>query len=429
MDRDRLIIQKSDNLRGEIVVPPSKSHTLRAIIFATLARGNSVIKNPLDCVDARFCIAACQKLGAEIRVSHNSATWFVKGTSGKIKTPKSEINIGNSGITLRFLSGILANCRGEAVITGDHSIRTNRPMQPMIEALKTLGVEARSANLNGFAPIIIRGPIIKSRTSVSGADSQFVSGLLIGSLLANQDIAIEVKKPGEKPWVGMTLYWFKKLGLKYENKNYKHYRIFGKQSIKGFETTIPADFSSAAYFIVAALISKDSKIVLKGLDKNDCQGDKEVINVLKRMGGRIFWRDNNLIVESSRLKGVEIDVNDFIDAVPILAVVGCYANSLTRIKNAAVARTKECNRLRVAVDELSKMGANIKEMADGLEIRKSVLNGAVVDSHDDHRMVFSLAIAALGASGTAKIRNVGCISKTIPNFVELMRGIGVKIRK
>jgi 3-phosphoshikimate 1-carboxyvinyltransferase len=427
MRTTQIEIKKSVGLKGAFISPPSKSHTLRAVIFATIARGISIIKNPLLSADVRSCIAACRKIGAEIKILKSPARLLIRGTAGDLEVPKSVVDVGNSGITLRFIGALAANCRKEVLITGDRSAR-NRPMQPMIDALKRLGVKIEAAKNNGFAPLAIRGPMSGNRTVVSGEDSQFVSGLLITGLLARRGILVDVLNPGEKPWVGMTLWWLDKLGLKYKNKNFSHYKIFGNQEIKNFQMTIPGDFSSAAYPMVATLISRNSQITIEGLDRKDVQGDKKIIDILRRAGGRIFWSGDDLIVQSSLLEGIEIDANDFIDAVPILAVAGCYAKGFTKIKNVAVARTKECNRLAAITEELSKMGADIRETTDGLEIRNSALRGVIVDSRGDHRMVFSLAVAALGAFGITKIVNAGCVSKTMPNFVKLMRNIGVRIK-
>ncbi len=422
----KLEINKTESLQGKIEIPASKSHTLRALIFATIAKGKSIIKNPLNSPDADVCAKACQLLGAKI--SRKGKNWKLEGTAGNLKTPKEEINVGNSGITLRFITGVASNCKGKLLITGDASIQSNRPMQTMIEALNKLGAKASSLKNNGYAPISVQGPLKGGFTTVEGHDSQPVSGLLIGSLLAEKDTEIKVVNAGEKPWVGMTLHWFDMLGLKYVNKDYEYYKIPAKQEIKPFTKHVPWDFSSAAFPLAAAIITPNSKLELLGLDMTDCQGDKELVNVLKMMGANIEIKKESITIKSSSLKGIEIDINDFIDAVPILAVIGCFAEGKTIIKNAGIARHKESNRLSAMESELKKMGAKIKQTSDGLIIEKSELKGAVVESYNDHRIAMALAIAGLAAKGTTIVKNTDCIAKTFGNFSETMRRTGAKIR-
>lgn len=419
-------VSKTKSLKGKIEIPSSKSHTLRALIFATIAEGKSIIKNPLSSPDADSCAKACQILGAKI--SRKGKAWVVEGTAGNLKIPKEEINVGNSGITLRFIAGVASNCKGKLVMTGDASIQSNRPMQTMIQALSNLGVKVSSLKNNGYAPISIQGPLKGGFTTVEGHDSQPVSGLLIGSLLAEKDTEVKVVNAGEKPWVGMTLHWFDMLGLKYANKDYEHYKVQARQKIKSFSKYVPGDFSSAAFPLAAAIITPESKLEILGLDMADCQGDKELVNVLKKMGAKIEVKKESIIAKSSILKGIEVNVNDFIDAVPILAVIGCFAEGKTVIKNAEIAKHKESNRLAVMESELRKMGASISQTSDGLIIKKSRLRGAAVDSHNDHRVAMALAVAGLAAEGETTINNTECIKKTFGNFSQVMRKAGAKIR-
>lgn len=425
-----LVVRPSDNLHGLVQVPASKSHTMRAAIFATMADGVSVIKNPLASPDADACLLACRQLGARVEEKHDQ--WIIYATGGTMKTPKRVIDIGNSGICLRFIAGLASHCLDEVRITGDASLR-RRPMQPLLDALAQLGVHASSACGDGFAPVVIRGPNHGGNTTVYGEDSQHVSALLMAAVLAQQDTHITVKNPGEKPWVGMTLHWFDMLGLRYENRHFENYTVFGGQKVYAFERVVPADFSSAAFPLAAALLTRRSSLTLAGLMMDDAQGDKGIIPVLTKMGASIVLGkkdagNDGLMVKSSKLKGATIDVNDFIDAVPILTIVGCMAEGTTRIAGASIARTKESNRLAVMVQELRKMGASIRETDDGLEMQKSVLHGAVVDSHHDHRVALSLAVAGMCAEGTTTIRGAECISKTYGSFVQAMQGVGADVR-
>lgn len=415
-------------LHGELFVPPSKSQTLRAILFASLAHGKSIIRHPLASTDTASMIDACRHFGARIEEKENSIE--IDGVKGKVKSCEDVIQAGNSGIVLRFCSAVGALGSMPVVVTGDYSIRHHRPIKPLLEGLKQLGVSVKTMRGDGYAPVIIQGPIKPGTAVIDGEDSQPVSALLIASALAEGAVEIQVRNPGEKPWVGLTLDWFDRLGIPYKNKNFERYHIPGRSRYNGFEYSVPGDFSSAAFPIAAALITQ-SELTLKNVDFSDAQGDKELIHTFQKMGARIEIDPSNKLLhvkKSPKLNGVTVDINNFIDAITILAVVACYAEGETIIHNAAIAKQKECNRINAIVTELSKMGAEIKETADGLIIRRSSLKGGEVYSHQDHRMAMSLAVAGLGAIGETKISSVECVSKTFPTFLKDFNAIGAQIR-
>jgi 3-phosphoshikimate 1-carboxyvinyltransferase len=418
---------KKSALKGEIVVPPSKSHTLRAILFAALARGKSMVRNYLPSTDAQSMIEACRILGAKLNVTNNEIE--IEGINGKLHFTEDVINAGNSGIVLRFCSAIGALAKHPVVITGDHSIRHQRPMKPLLDALSQLDVSAVSMRGDNYAPVIIQGPLLSGKAVVNGEDSQPVSSLLIASAFASGTIDIEVVNPGELPWIDLTLYWLKRLGIKYENHAYKHYRLFGNSSYPGFDYTVPGDFSSAAFPIAAALVT-GSELTLKNIDMDDPQGDKELIHVLKKMGADIRIDEKAKTLEVKKggtLKGMDIDINNFIDAITILAVIACHAEGETNILNAAVAKQKECNRIQCIATELKKMGADITETENGLRIRKSALHGANVHTYNDHRMAMSLAVAGMNATGETEISPTNCIAKTFPSFLQDFQALGADI--
>lgn len=415
---------KRSSLNGSIKVPSSKSHTMRALVFAALAEGRSLIYNVLIAPDTTFMLKACEMLGATSRIKGDVVE--IDGVNGDIPSVEDIIYAGNSGLILRFMTAIAGLCPNYTVITGDHSIRHQRPMKILIEALSQLGVEVISAREDGMAPLIIRGNWKGGRATLTGEDSQYVSSLLIAGAFAKNPTELIVHNPGEKPFVEMTLSWLRRFNIKYTNENYERYTINGHNRIKGFEYHIPGDWSSAAFPIAAALVTQ-SELVIENVDVNDVQGDKEIIQILKQMGAQIEIKENFLVVKPSRLKGQTIDVNPFIDAVTILAVLGCFAEGETRLINAAVARQKECDRLKCISLELKKMGADIIESNDSLIIRQSPLHGANVNSHHDHRMAMSLSIAALNANGETVVENTECIAKTFPDFSTMLNSVGANV--
>jgi 3-phosphoshikimate 1-carboxyvinyltransferase len=354
----------------------------------------------------------------------------VIGTGGKLKTPDDVIHCGNSGIILRFFTALAGCCDGYTVLTGDESLRHIRPMQPLLDAMGQLGATAISTKSDGHAPIIVKGRLRGGRGELDGADSQFVSALLIAAALADAPTELAVHDPGEKPWVGVTLDWMKRMGIEFENDDFASYLIRGRSKLAAFEYTVPLDWSAALYPLTAALVTSDSVVRVPGMDLNDTQGDKGVLDVLIKMGADISTDERgNIVAKSSRLIGREIDCNDFIDQLPLLAVIGAFAEGETKLTNAAVCREKECNRIAACVETLSAMGADIAETDDGLVVRKSRLRGRELSSYHDHRMVMAMSIAALNAKGQTRITDCSCVKKTFPQFQQAMQNIGAEVRK
>lgn len=411
-------------LKGTLQIPSSKSQSIRALLFALLASGKSIIKNLLPSPDVEAMMTACQHLGAIIDQYEDHLQ--ICGVAGKIHGAEDVIQAGNSGLIFRFIGAISALSSLPIVITGDHSIRHVRPIAPLLEALNQLGAEAHSTRGDG-APIIVRGPIYPGVAILNGEDSQPVSALLIACAFSKGPFEIFVTNPGEKPWVNLTLNWFSRFGIPYSASHFDHYKIEGNASIKGFEYTVHADFSSLSYPLVAAILT-GSKIRFDNLDFNDPQGDKKILSHLQNMGAEIAIDGKALLVNRcSSLKGITIDVNDCIDAIPLLAVVGCFAEGKTELKGAAIARKKECDRLSCIVQELRKMGAHIEEHPDGLTVYRSSLKGAELNSHEDHRIALSLAIGALASKGETLINNTSCTSKSYPHFLKQMQTLGAHI--
>jgi 3-phosphoshikimate 1-carboxyvinyltransferase len=423
-----VIPNKLTKLQGIINIPPSKSQSLRAILFASLAHGYSIIQNYLSqSPDTDAMLSACKALGADIELL-DDITLKIKGFAGKPMAPEDVINAGNSGQVLRFILGVAALNNNYTVITGDKSIRSIRPISPLMEGLKQLGAFCVSTKNNNYAPVIVKGPLQCGNVIISGEDSQPVSGLLIASAFVPGTTRIHVKNPGEKPWVNLTLHWFLKLGIEFTNDNFSYYTVNGINNYAGFTYNVPGDFSSALFPIAAAIVTKSS-ITLTNIDMDDVQGDKAVITILQNMGLGVSYDQigQKLHIMGQDIRSININVNDFVDAVTILAVLACYALEPSCITGAAIAKQKECNRLQSIATELNKMGGDIKVTEDGLIIRPAKLKGAVVESYDDHRMAMSLAIAALGAEGQTIIKNTSCVMKTFPSFVTEFKNLGMNI--
>lgn len=422
------IINQSATLSGSALIPSSKSHTLRAILFAALARGESTVRNVLDSPDAEAMIRAAEMLGAQIERQYHDLK--ITGVAGKPSIPDDVIDSGNSGQVLRFVGAIAGLLDGATVITGDHSVRHNRPVLPLLSALNQLGAEAFSTRGDDKAPIVIRGPMKAGKITMDGQDSQPVSGMLIAAQGLSGTTQINVENVGEKPWLSLTLDWFKRLNLPYTaSDDLSCFEISGPNVIEAFDYFVPGDFSSLAFPVAAAILMR-SEVTIEGVDMNDVQGDKALLKALETMGAQFDYDDHQKslrvkVVEN--LKGADLDINDYIDAITILAVVATQAEGETVIRNASIARMKECNRIASICSELKKMGADIEETEDGLRVRRSDLSGARVQSYHDHRMAMSLAVAGLVAQGETVIESVDCVRKTFPNFASLMQSLGANI--
>ena len=422
-----LTIGKTSGLKGVVHCPPNKSHSFRALIMAGLAQGASTIHSPAVSNDWMRGTEALEMFGAQVNAKADRV-WEVVGTGGALRTPDDIVDCGNSGMILRLFMGLAAACEGYTVLNGDDSLRHIRLCQPMIEALNSLGAWAVSTKGDGHAPIVVRGRLKGGRAELDGLDSQPVSALLLACSLAESPSEIVVRRPGEKPYVAMTLDWMKRCGVEFSNEEFERFRVRGGSRWKGFETTIPLDWSAALYPIVAALLCPESEVLLPGMDWRDSQGDKMVVDVLRQMGASIDSTPEGVVARSSGLVGRVIDCNDFIDQFMLLAVVGALAEGETTLTNAQSARYKECDRIAEMARALTAMGADVEEHPDGLTVRKSDLHGAELDSLQDHRMVMTLAVAAMAARGESRITRCECVKKTFPDFGARMQGIGADIQ-
>lgn len=405
---------------GRVRIPGSKSHTIRALFIAGLAKRKSVITDPLVSNDALSGVEVCRAFGADISIEPNK--YIVHGFGGIPHIPSDVVDVGNSGTTLRFGVMTAALADGYTVFTGDHQIR-KRPLGPLIEAINNLGGAAFSTRNNGMAPVVVKGRAAGGKTHLDSVTSQFLSSLLVNCPLLEKDTEVSLIRLNEVPYVEMTLWWLDKQGIRYSNDNFKNFMIYGSQEYKPFDITIPGDFSSATFFAVLAAIS-GCEILLENLDMTDPQGDKAVLSILESMGAVITYEENSIRVKGNGLKGMEIDMNSIPDALPAMAVAGCFAEGETRLVNVPQARLKETDRIRVMFEELSKMGADIEELPDGLVIKKSRLKGCRVKGHYDHRIVMALAVAGMNIDGDTIIDTAEAMNVTFPEFVELVHSCG-----
>jgi 3-phosphoshikimate 1-carboxyvinyltransferase len=417
-----LIVEKS-RLKGTVAIPGSKSHTIRAVAIASLAEGQSLIRAPLDSSDTQAAVACYGALGAAIDTA-DPKCWKVCGTAGKIRIPEQIIDVGNSGTTLRVAMGsaALAAADQSVTFTGDEQIQS-RPVGPLIDSLNDLGAKCISIEDNGRVPVEITGRLTGGKTTIAAATSQYLSSLLLCTPLASEATQIDVSLLNEPGYVQMTLEWLDKQQIEYKNEDMRRFSVKGRQSYKPFDARIPADFSSATFFLCAAALGGDD-VTLLGLDFADSQPDKAVVDYLKAMGADISVGEGLVTVKAAHLKGADLDMNETPDALPAMAVTAAFAEGTTKLLNVPQARNKETDRIACMARELEKMDVKVEELPDGLIIHGGRPKSAELHGWADHRIVMALSVAALNLDGLCGIDTAEAISVTFPDFVELMKDMG-----
>ncbi|OQY38258.1 3-phosphoshikimate 1-carboxyvinyltransferase [Candidatus Atribacteria bacterium 4572_76] len=417
-----LVLEKNNKLRGNIFVPGDKSISHRSLILGSIAQGETRIYNFLNSLDCLKTLECVQALGAEIELGKdNSVKIKGEGLYG-LQEPKDILDVGNSGTTIRLLTGLLSGQNFYSVLNGDVSIR-KRPMKRIVEPLRLMGADIWGRKDGQFAPLSVRGNKLNPlHYTLPVASAQVKTALLLAGLYITGGTIIKEPLPTRDHTEKMLE--IMQADLKISPSEIK---VMGGKELRGTDIFIPGDISSAAYFIAAASILKDSQITIRQVGVNPTRTG--IIEILKKMGTKIetlnYQIKSNepqadLKIEYSKLKGVEIkkeNVPFLIDELPLIAVVATQAQGKTVVSGARELRVKETDRIKAMVSELKKMGADIKEKEDGFIVNGPTgLQGAVCESYNDHRIAMSLAVAALLAEGKTIIKNSECIDISFPGF-------------
>ncbi|NLT37631.1 MAG: 3-phosphoshikimate 1-carboxyvinyltransferase [Methanomassiliicoccus sp.] len=415
------LIVKPSALQGTLSSTPSKSHTHRALVLAGLANGETRLRRPLIGGDTQATVRGMEQFGASFRAEDDDR--IVRG--GRLRAPASAIDCANSGTTIRLLAGIASLLPYSVTLTGDASLQ-QRPMKPLISALTEMGVHASSQN-NGCPPLIIRGPNKGRWTHIKGdISSQFISSLLISSALKELDTEIVITTPlKSRPYVQITRDMMSHFGATTaETKN--GYRVMGGQRYRPRDYTIPGDYSSASFPLVAGALA--GKVTVTGLDPQDQQGDRSILDVLARFGASVTRGGESVTVGKGDLHGTEVDLGDSPDAFPILAVLATQARGESALTNAEHLRFKESDRIATTVSFLKAMGADIEERKDGCVVRGPTrLKGRSIDPSGDHRILMAAAVAGLVAEGTTTISHGDSYAISYPRFPEDLRALGANV--
>ena len=412
------VILKSGVLNGEVAIPPSKSHSIRALLIAAFARSVSTIENLLLSDDIKNCIEVCKALGTTVAVSGNRT---IIDSTHLIKEGEVVLNCGNSGTTLFFATALCCTLNIKALFTGDLSL-SGRTAKNLLKSLSDLGAEISE---NFEVPYFVKGTLKGGRTEIDCPTSQYLSALLLACPLAENDSRIKILSLNEKPYVAMTLSWLKKQDIRYSyNEKEREFLIYGKQSYQGFNAKIPGDYSSAAFFFTAAAIT-GGKVSVSGLEEDDTQGDRRILDILNKMGCLITSENGQITLRGpEKLKAVKMDLNSVPDLLPVLAVAGCFTDGEVVISNVAQARLKESDRISVMVNNLNSIGADITETDDGMIIRPvKYFSGGRISCFNDHRVAMAMAVSSLKCSSSLIITGAETASVSFPEFFNIFNNL------
>ena len=422
MKAQSLSLKKISSVQGQVILPGSKSLTNRALLVSALAKGNTKLLNVLKSDDTSRMIEALEKLNTKLNV--NATAIDVTGNNGAfdIGLNQTELFLGNAGTAMRPLCAALAVSNGVFTLTGEPRMM-ERPIGPLIEALKSIGCNIEYLNNDGFPPVRIRGCSPSSHSlSISGStSSQFISALLLTAPVCG---GLEIDISGDlisKPYVDLTISLIEKFGAVVHRNGYSSFTVEGSGYKSPGSYMIEGDATGASYFAAAAAIG--GALEIYGLSRDSVQGDIRFFDVLKSMGAKVTFKENSVIVKQSRLKGIEIDMNAMPDAAMTLVPMALYTEGPVVITNVASWRVKETDRIDAMVNEMTKLGVKVESGEDWISVDGSVSNHEtpIFDTYNDHRMAMCMSLVAFDRD--IVINDPSCINKTFPNYFTLLKSV------
>ena len=416
----RVSISKS-TISGNVTAPSSKSYTIRGLMCAALARGESVIVNPLGSDDTEAAMNVLGQLG--IRIEQEEDSWRVHG--GRFHQSDGDLFCAESATTLRFMTAVAALVPGQHRLTAGPSL-SNRPVLPLVEALKQLGV---TCSCRGeVPPVDVRGgSLTGSNTELPGdISSQFLSALLLAAPLSEKGVTVRLTSPlRSAPYVMITLDCMQWFGISVAFADSLDAFEVARQSYKPAEFRVEGDWSSASYLVALGALA--GKVEVENLAGESLQGDKAILDFLQEMGASVTINNNSISVRKSGLRAITADLSNCIDLLPTMAVLAAAAEGVSRFTGIERARIKESNRVAAVGEGLARMGIAFTEETDSISITGGTPHGAIIDSRDDHRI--AMAFGLLGTvAGDTVIEGAECVSKTYPQFWEDLEAIGGKVK-
>ena len=416
-------IKPVKDIDAVISVPGSKSYTQRALIASALADGKSVIKDALISEDTEHLIKALRALGADF--VRQGGDVVVEGTGGHLVTPSSSLYLGNNGTGLRFLVSTVSLGHGTFVLDGNKRMR-QRPIQPLVDTLNNIGVEAFCVEENGCPPVQVNAsglPGGKMRLN-SSLSSQYVSSLLLASPYAEEDVIIEISGSlPSRPYVRLTIDVMSHFGVGVSYPGKRLIRVKGRQGYNSKDYVIEGDLSSATYFMAAAAIIGGT-IKISNVNPVSLQGDFRFLEILETLGCMVSTTEEGVQVTGplSNHEDLSFDLNDVPDMVPALAVVCAFRKGKTVLYNIGHLRIKESDRVSALTQELRKIGARAEEETDMMIIQGIAGRGAEIDCYSDHRIAMSFAVAGLAIEDIV-IKDPACVKKSFPDFWEKLESL------
>ena len=413
----RVRIDKSQ-LRGNVIVPPSKSYTIRSLMCAALTKGKSSIINPLVSDDTEAASEALEKVG--IKIDKNNDRWEVTG--GRFHAPEGDIYCRDSAATLRFMTALSCIIPGKCRLVPSPAL-AKRPIEPLITALNTIKIKCYWED---SALVVDKGRFLGGNVSMTGdVSSQFVSALLFLCPLAEVGLNIRLTTPPESaPYIEMTLGCLKEFGIDIIASPTLQFFTSDFRKYKPADYKVEGDWSTASYLLAAGAMTGRTEVT--GLNLNSIQGDRTIVNLLSKMGASISAKKDIITATNSKLKPIRTDLTDCIDLLPTIAVVAALANGQSRFYGIRRARFKESNRVTAIKEGLGKMQIEVTEDDDMLTINGGKPVGATVDSFGDHRI--AMAFSLLGAAvGDTVIEGAECVSKTYTHFWQTLESLGAKV--
>jgi 3-phosphoshikimate 1-carboxyvinyltransferase len=407
-------------IKGKVTAPPSKSYTIRGLMCAALANGESEIINPLGSDDTEACQDVLSKVGIPVSEAENS--WRVSG--GNFCQPDADLFCRESAATLRFMTAISSLIPGQSRLTSAPSL-SQRPIKPLIQALTQLGVDCDYREKE--ACVVVNGGKLRGGTAElpGNISSQFVSALLFVSPLADEGVKIKLTTPLEsKPFVLMTLECLKSFGITVKYSEDLRESEISRQSYRPARYRVEGDWSSASYLLTLGALS--GEVTVENLNIESLQGDKIILDFLKDMGASVITGENSVTVKKSALKAIKADLSDCIDLLPTMAVLAATAEGTSEFTGIERSRLKESDRASAVKEGLQKMGTKVVEEKDRMAITGSPARSAVIDTRGDHRI--AMAFSLLGTvAGETIIDNAECVAKTYPEFWDTLKSIGGEV--
>lgn len=429
---EQLTLSPIKKVSGHIHLPGSKSLSNRALLLAAMSKGETCLTNLLDSDDIRHMLSALKALGVSYVLSDNNTQCVITGIGGKFNTTqKLSLFLGNAGTAMRPLCAALAFSDVDVVLTGEPRME-ERPIGDLADELINAGANIKYLKNHGYPPIAIKkANIQKNVFEIDGSvSSQFLTALLMAAPLLSNEleskiVTIHIKGTlVSKPYIDITLDCMAKFGVLVENRNYQTFIINGNEHYSAPKHfLVEGDASSASYFLAAAAI-KGGEITVSGIGRASIQGDIGFADVLEKMGAKVDWQDDSITVSAGNLTAVDMDMNHIPDAAMTIATTALFANGTTVIRNIYNWRVKETDRLFAMATELRKVGAEVIEGEDFIQITPpQQINHASIDTYNDHRMAMCFSLVALDDRCGVTINEPGCTAKTFPDYFEVFASV------